>query len=57
MRKNYPILTNAKKYKDAPQQDIDELATKWVEMMIEMLMTKKTGGLQKSNLIPKLDTA
>ena len=57
MRKNYPIPTNAKKYKDAPQVDIDELATKWVEMMMEMLITKKTGGLQKSNLIPKLDTA
>ena len=57
MRKNYPILTNAKKYKDAPQQDIDELATKWVEMMIEMLMTKGNTGLQKSNLISKLDTA
>lgn len=57
MRKNYPIPTNAKKYKDAPQVDIDELATKWVEMMMEMLITKKTGGLQKTDLIPKLDTA
>lgn len=57
MRKIYPIPTNTRKYKDAPQVDVDELATKWVEMMMEMLMTKETGGLQKTDLIPKLDTA
>jgi microcystin degradation protein MlrC len=57
MRKIHPIPTNVRKYKATPQVDVDELATKWVEMMIEMLMTKETGGLQKTDLIPKLDTA
>ena len=57
MRKIHPISTNTRKYKATPQVDVDELATKWVEMMMEMLMTKETGGLQKTDLIPKLDTA
>lgn len=57
MRKIHPIPTNAKKYKATPEVDVNELAERWVEMMIETLMTKSNGGLQKSNLIPKLDTA
>ena len=57
MRKIDPIPTNAKKYKDAPEVDVDELATRWVEMMVEILMSKSNGGLQKTDLIPKLDTA
>ncbi len=56
MRKIHPIPTNARKYKATPQQDIDELAKKWVEMLFETL-AKDSTGLQKSNLIPKLDTA
>lgn len=46
-------------YKDASlrKDSIDELAEKWVEMMIEMLLTKDKEGLQKYDQFPKLDTA
>lgn len=48
----------AKRLKNAtPQQDMDDLAKKWVDMLFETLMTKKAGGLQKTDFIPKLDTA
>jgi len=52
-------LTNTKNYKDAPlhKDSIDELAEKWVELMIEMLLAKDKGGLQKCDKFPKLDTA
>ena len=40
-----------------PKNSIDELAEKWVEMMIEMLLAKDKGGLQKSDIFPKLETA
>ena len=40
-----------------PKQDINELAEKWVEMMIEKLLEKDKEGLQKSGIFPKLDTA
>lgn len=51
--------TRKRRNKDAPlrKDSIDELAERWVELMIEMLMTKNTGGLQKSDVFPKLDTA
>jgi hypothetical protein len=57
MKKNHPISTNAKKYNNPPEVDIDKLAEKWVEMMIEMLLEKDKEGLQKTNLFSKLDTA
>ena len=57
MRKNQPIHTTARKYNDAPQVDVNELAEKWVEMIIERLMSKDKEGLQKTNRFPKLDTA
>ena len=45
--------------KDTPlrKDSIDELAEKWVEMMIEMLLAKDKEGLQKYDEFPKLDTA
>lgn len=57
MKKIQPKPTNARKYKDAPELDIDKLAEKWVEMMIDLLLTKDKKGLQNSNLFPKLDSA
>lgn len=51
--------TKTRFYKDAPlhKEDIDMLAEKWVEMMIEMLLAKDKEGLQKSTIFPKLDSA
>jgi len=57
MRKNQPIPTTARKYNDTPEVDVNDLAEKWVEMMIEMLLAKDKGGLQKCDEFPKLDTA
>lgn len=57
MKKIYRNTTNAKKYKDAPQTNIDELAEKWVEMMVGLLLSKDKKGLQKSDKFPKLNPA
>lgn len=57
MKKIDKNTTNAKKYKDAPQVDIDELAEKWVEMMVDLLLSKDKKGLQKSTKFPKLNPA
>jgi len=59
MKNTNPKLTTAKKYINSsqPKVDIDELAEKWVEMMIEKLLEKDKEGLQKSGIFPKLDTA
>lgn len=57
MKNTKTKLTTAKNYKDAPEVDIDELAEKWVEMMIEMLLAKDKEGLQKSDIFSKLETA
>lgn len=51
--------TRKQRNKDAPlrKDSIDELAERWVELMIEMLIAKNTGGLQKSDVFPKLESA
>jgi len=57
MRKNQPIPTTARKYNDTPEVDVNDLAEKWVEMMIEMLLAKDKEGLQVDKIFPKLDSA
>lgn len=57
MRNTKPKPTTTKKYIDSSRADVNELAEKWVEILIEMLMTKKAGGLQKCNKFPKLESA
>lgn len=51
--------TKTRLYKDAPlrKDSIDELAERWVELMIEILMAKDKEGLQKCDEFPKLETA
>jgi hypothetical protein len=56
MRKNQPTPTTARKYNDAPQVDVNELAEKWVEMMVEVLLAKDKEGLQVGKIFPKLDS-
>lgn len=56
MTKSHNKPSKSRKYKDAPEQDIDELAEKWVEMMIDLLLAQDKEGLQKSNIFPKLTT-
>lgn len=56
MTKIHKTPSKSRKYKDAPEQDIDELAEKWVEMIIDLLLAQDKEGLQKSNIFPKLTT-
>jgi hypothetical protein len=51
--------TRTRFYKDAPlsKDSMDELAERWVELIIETLLAKDKGGLQKCDEFPKLDTA
>ena len=51
--------TKTRLYKDASlsKDSINELAERWVELMIEMLLAKDKEGLQKYDEFPKLDTA
>jgi len=50
--------TKTRLYKDASllKDSIDELAERWVELMIEMLLTKDKEGLQKYDQFPKLES-
>lgn len=59
MKNSNTKLANTKKYinPSLPKEGIDDLAEKWVEMMIEMLLAKDKEGLQKYDEFPKLDTA
>ncbi|KKQ74539.1 MAG: hypothetical protein US96_C0030G0019 [Candidatus Woesebacteria bacterium GW2011_GWB1_38_5b] len=51
--------TKTRLYKDAPlsKDSINELAERWVELMIEMLLAKDKEGLQKYDEFSKLETA
>lgn len=49
-----PSLKNATPLRE---DDIDELAEKWVEMMVDLLLSKDKKGLQKSTKFPKLNPA
>lgn len=52
-----PTKTRNYNNSSLPKLSIDELAEKWVEMMIEMLLAKDKEGLQKSDVFPKLESA
>lgn len=56
MRKNHPKPTTHRNYNKAPEVDVNELAEKWVEMMIESLLAKDKEGLQVDRIFPKLDS-
>ncbi len=52
--------TNNTRLKNATplrEDDIDMLAEKWVEMMVDFLLSKDKKGLQKSAKFPKLNPA
>ena len=51
--------TKIRLYKDTPlsKDSINELAERWVELMIEMLLAKDKEGLQKYDEFPKLESA
>lgn len=56
MTKIHNTPSKSKKYKDTPELDIDELAEKWVEMMIEIILAKNKEGLQTAKIFHKLNT-
>jgi len=51
-----PTKTSNYNNSSLPKHSIDELAEKWVEMIIEILLAKDKEGLQKSDIFPKLET-
>lgn len=59
MKNSTQMPTKTRLNKDTPlsKDSIDEMAERWVEMMIEMLLAKDKEGLQKSDVFPKLETA
>lgn len=59
MKNSKSKLTDAKKYINSsqPKIDVDELAEKWVEMLVDMLLAKDKEGLQKCKEFPKLESA
>ena len=56
MTKIHNTPSKSRQYKDTPEPDIDKLAEKWVEMMIDLILVQDKEGLQKSNIFPKLTT-
>lgn len=51
MKKIQPTNTNTRKYKDAPEVDVDELAKKWVELMVEMIVSKDKERLTNRQIL------
>lgn len=56
MTKIHKTPSKSRKYKDAPEPDIDKLAERWVEMMMEILLAKDKEGLQTAKIFHKLTT-
>lgn len=56
MTKIHETPSKSRKYKDTPEQDIDKLAERWVEMMMETLLAKDKEGLQTAKIFHKLTT-
>lgn len=51
MKKIQPTSTNTRKYKDAPEVDVNELAEKWVELMIETIISKDRRRLTNGQIL------
>ncbi|HRN70714.1 MAG TPA: hypothetical protein PLS49_06045 [Candidatus Woesebacteria bacterium] len=57
MTKIEPNATSTKKYKATPHVDMDELAEKWVEMMIETIISKDKRRLINGQILTYAEAA